>query len=98
MSDESGLFTINPLDMRKIPADLGKELRVSKSDIEDAQILDLMAMSAGPINLNGLIIGCYKKYNVKHKRNKITARVYRLIKRGLVHSVGKGVYKIGGVK
>jgi hypothetical protein len=89
------LFSLNPLNMKDLPDDLSEELNVSQSDKEDAQILELLEIANRALDLNELLIGCFRKYNVKHKRNLLTARLYRLVKRGLVHNVGKGTYALG---
>lgn len=94
-SAEDDLFSLNPLDMKDIPGDLSDELSVTQSDTEDAQLLELLQIADRSLDLNELLIGCYRKYEVKHKRNLLTARIYRLIKRDLVHSVGKGTYALG---
>ncbi|MCF7980773.1 MAG: hypothetical protein K9K86_02240 [Pseudomonadales bacterium] len=92
---DEDLFSLNPLDMQDLPDDLSEELSVSQSDTEDAQILELLKIANRSLDLNELLIGCFRKYNVKHKRNLLTARIYRLVKRDLVHNVGKGKYALG---
>lgn len=94
-NSDQDLFSLNPLDMQDLPEDLSDELSVSQSDTEDAQILELLDIAGRSLDLNELLIGSFRKYNVKHKRNLLTARIYRLVKRGLVHNVGKGKYAIG---
>jgi len=89
------LFSLNPLDLDGIPEDLEEELSLSQSDKEDAQIIELLRIAGRPLELNELLIACYRKYEIKHKRNLLTARIYRLIKKKLVHTVGKGKYTHG---
>ncbi|MCF6282410.1 MAG: hypothetical protein L3J28_09400 [Candidatus Polarisedimenticolaceae bacterium] len=92
---DDDLFSLNPLDMQSLPEDLSVELSVSQSDTEDAQILELLRIANRSLDLNEILIGCYRKYDIKHKRNLLTARIYRLIKRDLAHNVGKGTYALG---
>lgn len=92
---DDDLFSLNLLDMKDIPEDLGKELNVSQSDTDDAQVLELLQIANRSLDLNELLIGSFRKYKIKHKRNLLTARIYRLIKRDLVHNVGKGKYALG---
>ena len=89
------LFSLNPLNLQGIPHDLETELSVSQSDVEDAQILELLKLAGRSLDLNELLIGCFRKYEVKHKRNMLTARIHRLIKRNEMHNVGKGEYALG---
>lgn len=92
---EDDLFSLNPLDMQDLPPELSSELSVTQSDTEDAQILELLKIAGRSLDLNELLIGCFRRFDVMHKRNLLTARVYRLAKRGLVHNVGKGQYALG---
>lgn len=95
VSSQEELFSLNPLKMDDFPDDLKKELSISLSDEQDAQILQLLEIANRPLDLNELLVGCLRKYGVAHKRSLLTARLYRLAKKKAVHAVGKGTYALG---
>ena len=93
--NQPDLFSLNPLDLGDLPEDFRKELNISESDEQDAQVVELLRIANRPLDLNELLVGCLRKYDVKHKRALLTARLYRLVKKGEVHTVSKGTYAIG---
>ncbi|AUM13578.1 hypothetical protein [Ketobacter alkanivorans] len=93
--DVEGLFSLNPLDIDDLPEDFREEISITEGDKQDAQIIELMRIANRPLDLNEILIACWRKYNVQHKRNQLTARLYRLSKRGEIHPVNKGTYALG---
>lgn len=89
------LFSLNPLEIGEFPEEFRQELNISQGDEQDAQVIELLKIANRPLDLNELLIGCWRKFNVQHKRNLLTARLYRLAKRNEVHAVGKGTYALG---
>ncbi|NPV76246.1 MAG: hypothetical protein HPY59_07695 [Anaerolineae bacterium] len=94
-TDTESLFSLNPLELDALPEEFRSEISISEGDIQDAQVVELFRIANRPLDLNEILIGCWRKFNVQHKRNQLTARLYRLVKRGQLHVVGKGTYALG---
>lgn len=94
-TDTESLFSLNPLELDALPEEFRSEISISEGDIQDAQVVELFRIASRPLDLNEVLIGCWRKFNVQHKRNQLTARLYRLVKRGQLHVVGKGTYALG---
>ncbi len=88
------LFSINPLDLEGLDQEVADELSLSDGDIFDAQIKQLLQIAGRPLDLNELIIGSFRKFNTKYKRAQLTARIHKLVSKGLIEVEGKGVYKL----
>jgi len=88
------LFSIDVLDIDNLDEDIRQELNLTDSDVSDAQIIELLDIAGRPLDLNQIIIGSSRKYDVKHKRNQLTARIHRLVTKGQVKVAGKGLYKL----
>jgi len=91
---DSDLFSINPLDLDDLDDDIVSELSLSDTDRFDAHITELLKIADRPLDLNEFIVGCARKYNVKYKRTQLTARMHKLVSKGLIDVVGKGRYKL----
>jgi hypothetical protein len=92
--DIESLFSLNPLDVDALPEEFRSEITISDGDKQDAQVVELLRIANRPLALNELLVGCWRKYEVQHKRNQLTARLYRLARRGDIFVVGKGTYSI----
>lgn len=88
------LFSLNPLEIDQLPEDFRNEISISESDRQDAQVIELLRLANRPLDLNELLIGCWRKFGIQYKRNQLTARLYRVSKRGDIYVVGKGTYSI----
>lgn len=88
------LFSIDLLDIESLDEEVREELNLTDSDVHDAQILELLGIAGRPLDLNQIIVGASRKYDVKHKRNQLTARIHRLVGKGEVKVVGKGLYQL----
>ena len=88
------LFSLNPLDLDGLDKDVRDELSISDSDVQDAQIIELLEISGRSLDLNEIILGSVRKYKTKHKRTQLTARIHRLVAREEVSVVGKGQYSL----
>ena len=89
--DEGDLFSINPLDLEGLDEDVRDELSLSESDILDAQLIQLLNIAGRPLDLNEIIIGSFRKFKTKYKRPQLTARIHKLISKGLIEVEGKTI-------
>lgn len=94
-SPQSDLFAIDPFDLDGLPEELVSELAISKADQEDAQIIQLFRIAQRPLNINEVMVGLYRKFEVRQKRTALSARLYRMASRGELVNVEKGVYSLG---
>lgn len=94
IQSENDLFSINPLDLEDLDQEIVDELSLTEGDIFDAQIKQLLQIADRPLDLNELIIGSFRKFNTKHKRAQLTARIHKLVSKGVIDVEGKGIYKL----
>lgn len=87
-------LTLTPADIQNLPEELLQELSVSDSDRRDFLVIDLINKNGGTSTIDKLLIGIYRETGEIEKRQKITARLYRMAKKELIypHPEKKGVY------
>jgi hypothetical protein len=90
------IFALDPFDLGNIPDDLVEELKISRAEKADAQLLELFKYARRPLNISEALIGLYRKFEVSEKRTAISARLYRLTQANQLESVEgeRGVYKL----
>ena len=89
-SDSPHRLAVTRDDLKGLPEELRRELSISDSDLEFL-ISELVDANGGMMSLDQLLIGLYKKTGEVNKRNKLTARLYRM--RTIFSVAGKkGVY------
>jgi hypothetical protein len=81
-------------DITGLPDELLKELNITDVDRQELLIEHIIAQSGGILSLDKIMIELYKRTQEIHKRNTLTARLYRMANRGLIYNVPgkKGVY------
>lgn len=92
-------FFTNPLsltasDVTGLPEQVIQELNITPSDKLEILIVDLINAAGGVLILDKIIAGLYHITGEAHQRNTLTAKLYRMSRKGLVFSVPKkkGVY------
>lgn len=90
-------FFDNPLaltskDLIGLPDDLIEEL--SDLDETEVELLELFEMAGGTLVLDKIIAGLFHLTGKSYQRQQITAKLYRMTKKGLIRSLPKkkGVY------
>jgi hypothetical protein len=93
---EIDIFALDPFDLGNIPDELVEELKISRAEKADAQILELFKIAHRPLNISEVLIGLYRMFTVSEKRTAISARLYRLTQANQLESVEgeRGVYKL----
>ena len=81
-------------ELKGLPDELLAELKISGSDRLEFDILDVIAKQGGIANLDRILLELYKLRAEVFKRQDINSRLYRMTKRGMLHSVPgrRGVY------
>ena len=87
---------IFPSDLEGLPQDLLDELSVQPGDSLELTILKILEDHGGIASLDQLLIGIYRATEEVHKRSNFTAKLYRMIQKGMIFSVPgkKGVYSL----
>lgn len=90
------IFELDPFRLDDIPDELVEELKISRADKADAQILELLRIAKRPLNISEILIGLYRKFNESEKRTAVSARLYRLSQAGEIEPVEgeRGVYQL----
>lgn len=81
-------------DLVGLPQELIDALNITPSDKKDFLIADIIKELGGIAMLDKIMIAIYRKTGEIETRTKLTARIYRMINKGLVfaHPSKKGVY------
>ena len=89
-------LSLDPSDLDSLPEELINELSISKADKFEYIILTVIEELGGFASLDQLLVSLYKQTKLVHKRTQLTNRLYRMVQKGLIHSVPdkKGVYSL----
>lgn len=89
-------FSLTEEEIVGLPHELIQELNLSAGDRAEFAILSLLEESDGPLSLDKLLIGLYRRTGEIHKREKLTARLYRMAQKNLVYAYPgkKGIYAL----
>jgi hypothetical protein len=87
---------LTPAEVADLPPDLLAQLGISASEGQDMTIMKIINDAGGVLSLDRLLIALYHKTGEVHQRQKLTARLYRMIQKDLLYSVPrkKGLYSI----
>lgn len=86
--------SITPNDIQGLPQELINELGLTESDHNEFEIVNLIKQHGGVMSLDHILIALYKKTGVIHKRKILTAKLYRMVNKGLVFTDKRGVYSL----
>ena len=82
-------------DITDLPEALKKELQATKSNELESRIIKVVdEVYDGAANIDEILIGLYRKFNLMLKRQFLTNKIYRMTKSELLFPVKgrKGVY------
>lgn len=74
-------------DISDLPEALLRELSGTKTDELEDQILTVMRACGSVVNLDQMLVGLYRKFDVVQTRRYLQNKLYRMWKKELVHSV-----------
>jgi hypothetical protein len=75
---QGDLFALDPFNLDDIPGELLDELKISKADKVDAQIVELLKIAGRPLTISEVLVGLFRKFGDQHKRTGLSARLYRM--------------------
>lgn len=92
----SNPYALTPQDYAGLEDDILEQLNITEGDKLDSIIVNLMRAAGGVLVLDKIIIGVYHLTGEKHQRTSMTAKLYRMAKKNIIHSVPKkkGVYSL----
>ncbi len=73
---------INTDDLSGLPDELLKELSVSQADALDHQITEVFQALGGSADLDQILIGLYRKFQVVQKRRFLQNKLWRMVRKG----------------
>lgn len=73
---------IDTNDLSGLPDELLHELSVSQADTLELQILDVMQALGGSADLDQVLIGLYRKFQVIQKRRFLQNKLWRMVRKG----------------
>jgi hypothetical protein len=78
---------INAPDLTDLPPELLKELRFGSVDALEAQIIAVFRALGGAADLDQILIGLFRRFNVIQKRRFLQNKIWRMIRKGHIHKV-----------
>lgn len=76
---------IDVTDLSGLPDELLKELSVSQADLLERQIVDVLQALGGSADLDQVLIGLYRKFQVVQKRRFLQNKLWRMVRKGQMH-------------
>lgn len=91
----AALFDLDPFRLDDVPDEVVEELKISRADKADAEVLELFRLANRPLTISEVLIGLFRRFKVADKRAAVNARLYRLAQSGLLEpSDERGVYRL----
>ena len=83
-------------DLGDLPPALLAELSGPRTDALEDQILGVVGLAEGGIELNRLLIELYRRHGDVHTRKALNNKTYRMVQKGLLRQVDgrRGVYAL----
>jgi hypothetical protein len=73
---------VDVTDLSGLPDELLKELSVSQADVLERQIVDVFQTLGGSADLDQVLIGLYRKFQVVQKRRFLQNKLWRMVRKG----------------
>ncbi len=75
---------IDTSDLSGLPDELLRELSVSQADVLERQILEVMQALGGSADLDQVLIGLYRKFQIVQKRRFLQNKLWRMVRKGQI--------------
>jgi len=98
--NDTGRDVIDTTDLSGLPEELLRELSVSDVDVLERQILSVLQVLGGSGDLDQILIGLYRKYQVVQKRRVLQNKLWRMVRKGKIQkpSAARGVFRLDADK
>lgn len=92
----SSSIYITPNDLIGLPPELIAELNITESDKQDFLLMEVIGDLGGIASIDKIMIQVYRKTGEILERQKLGAKLYRMISKNLIYSLPskKGVYSL----
>ncbi|HTU00036.1 MAG TPA: hypothetical protein VMF58_18445 [Rhizomicrobium sp.] len=93
---DTGREVIDVKDLSGLPEELLKELSISDADVLERQILTVLEALGGSGDLDQVLIGLYRKFQVVQKRRFLQNKLWRMVRKGQVQKPGgaRGIFRL----
>ncbi len=86
-------------DVSDLPPELLKQLSVGLSDPLGAQLIEIFGDSGGCANLDQLLIGLYRRFQVIQNRRFLQNKIWRMVRKGQLRKADtRGMFCIAPVR
>jgi hypothetical protein len=95
-----GRGLLDTQDLSDLPPELLKELSGREIDVLEDQIVSVLSACGGSADLDQILIGLYRKYQVVQKRRFLQNKLWRMVRKGLVLKTksARGIFKLASEK
>lgn len=83
-------------DLSDLPAELLAELSASQVDVLERQVLSVIEACGGSADLDQILIGLYRRFQVVQKRRFLQNKLWRMVRKGQVQKTksARGVFRL----
>jgi hypothetical protein len=84
-------------DLSDLPPELLAELSTTQVDVLERQVLTVIEACGGSADLDQILIGLYRRFQVVQKRRFLQNKLWRMVRKGQVQKTksARGVFKLG---
>jgi hypothetical protein len=93
---DTGREVIDLTDLSGLPEELLKELSFSDADMLERQVITVLEALGGSGDLDQILIGLYRKFQVVQKRRFLQNKLWRMVRKGQVQKPGgaRGIFRL----
>lgn len=83
-------------DLSDLPAELLNELSISQIDVLERQIVAILQACGGTADLDQILIGLYRKFQIVQKRRFLQNKLWRMVRKGQIDKAkgARGIFRL----
>lgn len=87
-------------DLSDLPPELLSELSTAQIDVLERQIVTVLQTLDGTADLDQILIGLYRKFQIAQKRRFLQNKLWRMVRKGQVQKSkgARGVFRLASAK
>ena len=92
--------TLDTADLSGLPPELLAELSAAQVDVLERQIVSVLQTLGGSADLDQILIGLYRKFEVVQKRRFLQNKLWRMVRKGQVQKTksARGIFRLDAPK
>lgn len=96
----TGRDVIDLTDLSGLPEELLKELSISNADVLERQIFAVLEALGGSGDLDQILVGLYRKFQVVQKRRFLQNKLWRMVRKNQIQkpSGARGIFRVDAPK